>query len=37
MCSSDLAYDAYLSGAMTDEDVTDERINEGLSTVPAVG
>ena len=31
------AYDAYLSGKMVDEDVTDARINEGLATVPSVG
>ncbi|MEI7592268.1 MAG: TrpB-like pyridoxal phosphate-dependent enzyme [Actinomycetes bacterium] len=30
------AYDAYLSGAMADEDVTDERLLAALSTVPQV-
>jgi tryptophan synthase beta chain len=31
------AYDAYLSGRMVDEDVTDERLMQALSTVPKVG
>ena len=31
------AYDDYLSGRMTDEDVTDERLAEGLTTMPKVG
>ncbi len=31
------AYDAYLSGAMTDEAVTDERFAAALATVPDVG
>ena len=30
------AYDAYLSGRMVDEDVTDARLAAGLETVPAV-
>ena len=30
------AYDAYLSGRMTDEDVSADRLRAGLSTVPAV-
>ena len=28
------AYEAYLSGSMQDEDVTDERLAEGLATLP---
>jgi tryptophan synthase beta chain len=31
------AYDAYLSGRMVDEDVTDERLMAARSTVPQVG
>jgi tryptophan synthase beta chain len=31
------AYDDYLSGRMTDEDVTDERLAAGLATMPKVG
>ena len=31
------AYDDYLHGRMVDEDVTEERLSEGLATVPAVG
>ena len=31
------AYDAYLSGRMTDEAVSDERFASGLATVPDVG
>jgi tryptophan synthase beta chain len=31
------AYDSYLSGAMTDEAVTDQRFAEALATVPDVG
>ena len=30
------AYDAYLSGRMVDEDVTTERLAEGLATLPSV-
>jgi tryptophan synthase beta chain len=30
------AYESYLSGAMTDEDVTDERLAAGLATIPEV-
>jgi tryptophan synthase beta chain len=30
------AYDAYLAGRMTDEDVSDERLAEALATVPEV-
>lgn len=30
------AYDAYLSGAMEDEDVTDERLAAGLAPVPSM-
>jgi tryptophan synthase beta chain len=30
------AYEAYLAGAMVDEDVTDERLAVGLSTLPEV-
>ncbi len=30
------AYEAYLSGAMTDEDVTEERLAAGLATLPEV-
>ena len=30
------AYDSYLSGAMVDEEVTDARLAEGLTTVPVV-
>ncbi len=30
------AYDAYLSGAMTDEEVSDERFAEALATLPEV-
>ena len=30
------AYDAYLSGQMIDEEVTDARFEAGLSTVPVV-
>ncbi len=30
------AYDAYLSGRMSDEDVSADRLREGLSTVPAI-
>ena len=29
-------YDDYLSGRMTDEDVTDERLAAGLATMPTV-
>jgi tryptophan synthase beta chain len=28
------AYDAFLSGRMTDEDVTEQRLAEGLATLP---
>ena len=31
------AYDSYLSGRMVDEEVSDERLAEGLVTVPSVG
>lgn len=31
------AYDAYLGGRMVDEDVTEERLAEGLSTIPNLG
>jgi len=31
------AYDAYLDGRMTDEEVSDERLAAGLATVPSVG
>ncbi len=31
------ASDDYLNGPMTDEDVTDERLAEGLATMPKVG
>jgi len=30
------AYDAYLSGAMSDEEVTDERFAAALATLPTV-
>jgi len=30
------AYDAYLSGRMVDEDVTTERLAEGLATLPSL-
>ena len=30
------AYDAYLSGQMVDEEVTDARFEAGLSTIPVV-
>jgi len=31
------AYDAYLNGRMADEEITEERFAQGLSTVPVVG
>jgi len=31
------AYDAYLNGRMLDEEISEARFAEGLSTVPAVG
>ena len=31
------AYDSYLSGRMVDEEVSDERLAAGLTTVPSVG